>query len=126
MSLVVVAVVFFILGEPDDTTLEDNFLALAVVGFIKLRFELGVALRPLAGLPGVVGVKVAVEVSRKGLDLAALLLDKVVVVILGVEVVGFKWPFRERSWLLEAEELERLKFSLELLVGRCKVGFEPT
>lgn len=57
----------------------DNFLALDVVGFIKLKLALGVVRRALTGLEGV-RVIVADEVILIGLDRA---------VMLGVDVVGF-------------------------------------
>lgn len=56
------------------STLLDSFLALEVVGFIKLKLALGVVRRALAGLEG---VNVAEDVIRMGLER-----------ILGVEVVG--------------------------------------
>ena len=57
-------------------TLEDNFLALAAMGFMKLKLALGVVLLALEGLAG---VRVADEVIRMGLERA---------VMLGVDVVG--------------------------------------
>ena len=58
----------------------DNFLALEVVGFMKLKLALGVVLLALLGLEGV-KVIVALEVILIGLDL-----------MLGVEMVGFIRP----------------------------------
>jgi hypothetical protein len=57
----------------------DSFLALDVVGFIKLKLELGVVLRAFWGLAGV-RFMVAEEVILMGLERA---------VMLGVDVVGF-------------------------------------
>ena len=56
----------------------DNFLALDVVGFIKLKLALGVVRRALTGLDGL-RVIVVEEVILMGLDRA---------VMLGVDVVG--------------------------------------
>ena len=55
----------------------DNFFALDVVGFIKLKFALGVVLRALTGLDGD-KVIVAEDVIRIGLER-----------MFGVEMVGF-------------------------------------
>lgn len=57
----------------------DSFLALDVVGFIKLKLALGVVRRAFTGLEGL-RVIVAEEVILMGLERA---------VMLGVDVVGF-------------------------------------
>ena len=93
---VVVAVVFrgpVAVEDIEAVTLLDNFFADEVVGFMKLRFELGVVLLALDGLDG---VRVAVEVILIGLDLGALEVD----MILGLDVVGLIPLLLERScWL---------------------------
>ena len=66
-------------AAPIVTAAADTFFALADVGFIKLRDALGVARRPLAGLPTVI---VVADVSRIGLERA---IDVVLVVIFGVD-----------------------------------------
>ena len=70
---------FMVVGVAKVVLACDNFLALDVVGFIKLEFALGVVRRALTGLEGV-RVIVADEVILIGLDRA---------VMLGVDVVGF-------------------------------------
>merc|ERR1719486_1664520 len=88
-----VVVVVVVLGPPEPvagpvfTALEgvipegvaDSFLALDVVGFIKLKLALGVVRRAFTGLEGL-RVIVAEEVILMGLERA---------VMLGVDVVGF-------------------------------------
>jgi hypothetical protein len=103
-NLVVVLVVFLgvVAVEVIVTTFDDSFFTLDVVGFMKLKLALGVCLRPLAGLDGVIGVSVAEDVIRIGLDLA----------MLGVDVVGFilllEVPLvRVKScWLKNSKHLE--------------------
>ena len=75
------------------------FVALAVVGFIKLKFELGVALLLFIGLPGErtddVPRDVEEDAIRIGLDLAIDVL--VIVVILGDDIVVRNDPFLDMS-----------------------------
>ena len=71
----------------------DNFLALEVVGFIKLKLALGVVLLAFTGLEG---VKVTPEVILIGLDL-----------IFGLEMPGFIKPFLlllKSCWLKNEEK----------------------
>jgi len=113
VSLVVVVVVarLAVLGVLVEVTIEDNFLTLEVVGFMKLRLALAVVLRALLGLDG---VNVALEVILMGLDLA---------VIFGVDVVGLIEPlFLVKSCWLRAKkcfpDLQFLKKAIDLPV-RC-------
>ena len=75
------------------------FVALAVVGFMKLKFELGVALLLFIGLPGErtddVPRDVDDEAIRIGLDLAT---DVVVIVVMfGDDIVVLNEPFLDMS-----------------------------
>ena len=84
----------------DPLTLEVNFfVALAVVGFMKLKLELGVALLLFIGLPGVrtdaVPLEVDEDANRIGLDLATEVV--VIVVMLGEDMVVLSDPFRDMS-----------------------------
>ena len=82
------------------------FVELAVVGFIKLKFELGVALLLFIGLPGartdVVPPEVDEEAKRIGLDLATDVV--VIVVIFGDDIVVRKGPFLDISVRLFCKE----------------------
>ena len=95
-------------------TFEDNFLvALAVVGFIKLKFELGVARLPFIGLPGErtddVPPEVDEEARRIGLDLATEVV--VIVVMLGDDIVVRKDPFLDISVRLVKKCRHKYNFS---------------
>jgi len=102
----------------DPFALVDNvFVALAVVGFMKLRFELGVALLLFIGLPGASKVEDEVpprdeEAIRIGLDLATDVV--VIVVIFGDDIVVRNDPFLDISVRLLDVDEEMLRFSLEL------------
>lgn len=121
VNLVVVEVVvlLLLLLAVEARALLDSFLALEVVGFIKLRLALGVVRRALAGLEG---VRVVEVVIRIGLERA---------VMLGVEVVGFMTLlenplfFVKSCWLFDAEELDLLRSSFEFPLRRLVV-LEPT
>lgn len=106
-----------VLPFTDPFALVVSFLvALAVVGFIKLKFELGVALLLFMGLPGVSNVDVDVppreeEAMRIGLDLAT---DVVVIVVMfGDDIVVRNDPFLDISVRLFDVDEEMLRFSLE-------------
>ena len=93
----------------DPFALVVSFLvALAVVGFIKLKFELGVALLLFMGLPGVSNVDVDVppreeEAMRIGLDLAT---DVVVIVVMfGDDIVVRNDPFLDISVRLKIKRV---------------------
>lgn len=101
----------------DPLTLEVNFfVALAVVGFMKLKLELGVALLLFIGLPGVrtdaVPLEVDEDANRIGLDLATEVV--VIVVMLGEDMVVLSDPFRDMSVRLFDVDEDMLRFSLEL------------
>ena len=88
------------LGTTPVTLVDNFFVALAVVGFIKLKFELGVALRLFIGLPGdrtdvVAPDEVDEEAIRIGLDLATEVV--VIVVMLGDDIVVRNDPFLDIS-----------------------------
>lgn len=97
--------------------LEVNFfVALAVVGFMKLKLELGVALLLFIGLAGESTDDVPLEVEEIaifiGLDRAT---DVVVVfVILGDDIVVLNDPFLDISVRLFEVDEEILRFSFEL------------
>ena len=85
----------------------DNFLALEVVGFMKLKLALGVVLLALLGLEGV-KVIVALEVILIGLDL-----------MLGVEMVGFIRPLV----LLKSCWLEKIAWH-QISIEVCRVLYK--
>ena len=98
-----------VLPFTDPFALVVSFLvALAVVGFIKLKFELGVALLLFMGLPGVSNVDVDVppreeEAMRIGLDLAT---DVVVIVVMfGDDIVVRNDPFLDISVRLKIKRV---------------------
>ena len=93
--------------DTDPFTLEVNFfVALAVVGFMKLKLELGVALLVFIGLPGdrtdAVPLGVDEDAIRIGLDLATEVV--VIVVILGDDIVVRSDPFLDMSVRLWRKE----------------------
>ena len=82
----------------------DNFLALEVVGFIKLKLALGVVLLAFTGLEG---VKVTPEVILIGLDL-----------IFGLEMPGFIKPFLlllKSCWLKNEEKRGKISVNKQQL-----------
>ena len=90
--------------DTDPFTLMGNFfVALAVVGFMKLKLELGVALLLFIGLPGdstdAVPLEVDEDAKRIGLDLATEVV--VIVVMLGEDIVVLSDPFLDMSVKLE-------------------------
>jgi len=101
----------------DPFALVDKVLEeLALVGFIKLKLELGVVLLLFMGLPGESKVEDDVppldeEAIRIGLDLAT---DVVVIVVMfGDDIVVLNDPFLDISVRLFDVDEEMLRFSLE-------------
>ena len=106
---------FMVVGVAKVVLACDNFLALDVVGFIKLEFALGVVRRALTGLEGV-RVIVADEVILIGLDRA---------VMLGVDVVGFmtllEKPFLVKScWLKKKKKTQLITKYVTMYAGKNK------